>query len=523
MTAPALRDRLPASRPLVPAVRPQVITKDRQIVDTTGDVWRFRASDDGGRLLHINWPVIAAASAPMFLAERAMQIIKLYIAHRLTFSKGMTVWNDSVMFCRFFRWYAAAMPAGRSAIFDWSLVTEDVCRGFLEHGLTTSSKGNDFARLREMYSWAAFGVQLPEFDPDLAIALKAIRAQGNVKGAAVRFRDPLKGPFDFDEQRMIIQAIARRAGTPIDRATVMLHLELGVNPQSVARMKNDDLRVFSVNLIESGVPRTIVKYQIQVPRVKKRKEFRETKTRPISDELGQLLTELQQGGSDDPLLHWLSADAPEDDINLALKRFATAADLVSARTRSRLYLTARRFRFTLATEMAREGASREKIAEVLDHTDLQNVNVYVEAASFVVDQLGERFDQMFDPLLQRFRGKIVDSRVQSASPEVPPKVIPGDIVQLPTAPLNVGGIGMCGRDVRKDGLCRLAPPLTCYPCEFFAAFRTGPHAEVLSTLEKISEEMKAESDSRIPMQLEDVMSAIRQLLAQIQREKGPTA
>ena len=82
---------------------------------------------------------------------------------------------------------------------------------------------------------------------------------------------------------------------------------------------------------------------------------------------------------------------------------------------------------------------------------------------------------------------------------------------------------MCGRDARKDGLCRLAPPLTCYPCEFFAAFRAGPHAEVLTALEKISEEMKAISDSRIPMQLEDVMSAIRQLLAQIHREQGHPA
>src|SRR5437763_530573 len=79
MTASALRDRLPASLPLIPAVRPQVISKDRKIVDTTGDVWRFRASDDGGRLLHINWPVIAAASAPMVLSERAIQIIKLHV------------------------------------------------------------------------------------------------------------------------------------------------------------------------------------------------------------------------------------------------------------------------------------------------------------------------------------------------------------------------------------------------------------------------------------------------------------
>jgi integrase len=422
----------------------------------------------------------------MLLSERAMQIIKLYIAHRLTFSKGMTVWNDSVMFRRFLRWYVTAVRVGRPAAFDWELVTEDIFRAFLEHGLKTASKGNDFARLREMYTWGAFGAQFAEFDPDLALVLKTIRAQGNVKGAAVRFRDPLKGPLDQDEQRIVAHAIAAGAGTPSDRAVIMLHFELGLNPQSTARMKNGDLRAFSAKLVDNGRSKTITKYQIQAPRVKKRREFRETKTRPISDKLGELLLELTCGGQDDPLFHWLSPDAPEDGINQAMMRFATAARLISPRTRSLLNLTPRRFRFTLATEMAREGASRERIAEVLDHTDLQNVNVYVEAASFVIDQLGERFDRMFDPLLQRFRGKIVDSRVEPAFPEVPRKVIPGDIVQLPTAPLNVGGIGMCGRDVRKDGLCRLAPPLTCYPCEFFAAFRTGPHSEVLSALEKIA-------------------------------------
>jgi hypothetical protein len=35
--------------------------------------------------------------------------------------------------------------------------------------------------------------------------------------------------------------------------------------------------------------------------------------------------------------------------------------------------------------MAREGASPEKIASVLDHTDLQNVEVYVETSSYILD------------------------------------------------------------------------------------------------------------------------------------------
>jgi integrase len=522
-TAPAILKQHAPPLPPLPAVRAQVITKDRQIVDTTGEVWSFRASTDGGRLLSMDWKSVLPVACRLSVSDRPVHILKIYLAYRLTFSKGMTVWNDFVMFRRFFRWYAAAARsagANSYAPFDWSLVTEEIFRAFLEHGLSTASKGNDFARMREMYFWGAFGVQLPEFDRDLALALKTIRAQGNIKGAAVRFRDPLKGPLDSDEQRIVIQAIAAGAGTQFDRALLMLHLELGLNPQSAARMKNHDLRVFETKIVDGGRSRTIAKYQIQMPRVKKRKEFRETRTRPVSDQLGQLLVELQKGKPGDPLFHWLPPDSPEEGINQAMARFATAARLISPRTRSQLHLTPRRFRSTLATEMAREGASRARIAEVLDHTDLQNVGVYVEAASYVVDQLGEQFDRIFDPLLQRFRGRIVDSHTRSAFPGVPPKSIPGELVHLPTAPLNLGGIGMCGRDVHKDGLCRLAPPLTCYPCEFFAAFRTGPHAEVLAALEHIAGAMKPVSDSRIPLQLEDVMAAIRQLLAQIAQESG---
>ena len=501
----------------LPRMRPQIVTKDRQIVDTTGEVWPFRASNDGGKLLTIKWPALASAASPLTISVRAERILQIYHAYRLTFSKGMTVCNDFAMFQRFFRWYASR-AGGAESTFEWSVMSEEIFRAFLEHGLRTASKGNDFARLRDMYFWGTFGAQLLEFDPALALTLKTVRAQGNVKGAAVRFRDPLKGPLDPDEQQVVTNAVAAEAGRARDRAIVMLHLELGVNPQATTRMKNRDLEVFHANVVVDGQSVPLTKHQLKVPRVKKRKEFRETKTRPISDRLGTLLSELQRGKPDDPLFHWLANDSPEQSVEGAMHRFARVAGLVSPRTRARLRLTPRRFRYTLATEMAREGASREKIAEVLDHSDLQSVEVYVEAASYVADQLGKRFDQVFDPLFQRFRGKIVDAEAQPAFPDVPPKIIPGDIIHFPTAPLNLGGIGMCGRDVRRDGLCRLAPPLTCYPCEFFAAFRAGPHAEVLTALERITTEMKAVSDSRIPMQLENVIAAVRQLIAQIARE-----
>ena len=83
----------------------------------------------------------------------------------------------------------------------------------------------------------------------------------------------------------------------------MLHLELGHNALATIRLKNRDLLRFETN---AGVF-----YQLDVPRVKKRTAQRETKRRPISNNLGDLLTSLRQGGPNDPLFHWFSSSRAE--------------------------------------------------------------------------------------------------------------------------------------------------------------------------------------------------------------------
>jgi len=77
------------------------------------------------------------------------------------------------------------------------------------------------------------------------------------------------------------------------------------------------------------------------------------------------------------------------------------------------------------------------------------------------------------------------------------------------------------RDVATDGLCGLAPPLTCYTCPSFAAFRDGPHAVIGDALERlIDTRMDGAADRRIPLQLEETVVAIHQLRAQIRHEAG---
>ena len=158
-------------------------------------------------------------------------------------------------------------------------------------------------------------------------------------------------------------------------------------------------------------------YQVEVPRVKKRTSHRETKSRPISPTLGRLLEALQQGGPDGPLLHWLLAANPEGAIHHAMRRFAEEVNLISPRTQRRLVINPRRFGFSIATHMAEEGASMFHIAEVLDHSDTQNVRVYIETVSSIADPVAKATDEALAPSYGVFK----------ARSSTPPAALPSQI------------------------------------------------------------------------------------------------
>ena len=234
---------LPPELPPLPAT---IVTKDRQVVDISSAVWQFRASSDGGKVIKINWDLLNQSIRPVILSERAYQLCKLHIARKFQFSKAHTIRADFGMFGRFLRWLGAGNHVESVRAFGWGALDHTMFRMYLEHGMTTGEKGNDFARVRDFYAWGAFVGQFPEFDRQLALSIKEIRARGNVKGAAVRFHHPTKGPLDAEEQRLVIESIRRGDGAPEDRAVVMIHLELGPNPQSVVRLRAHDLEKFEV-------------------------------------------------------------------------------------------------------------------------------------------------------------------------------------------------------------------------------------------------------------------------------------
>jgi hypothetical protein len=262
----------------LPDLPSTIVSMDGQRVDSSTDKWRIRASSDGGRYEFINWELLDPRPQAPLLSSRAERLIRLYLADRISRRKACTVVADFKMFYHFFRWL---VKYGDRSSFNWADLDEGMGRSYLDFCLTQAAvKGNYFSRLRTFYRWGV-ARQYPDFDRLRLQILLSIRAPGNASGHHVRSRDPIKGPLSPDERLLVARAITGGQGMARDRAIVMLHLELGLNPQAAARLKNKDFKRYCDG--ES------IAYQLAIPRVKKRTAYRETKQRPISHELGQLL------------------------------------------------------------------------------------------------------------------------------------------------------------------------------------------------------------------------------------------
>lgn len=152
------------------------------------------------------------------------------------------------------------------------------------------------------------------------------------------------------------------------------------------------------------------------------------------------------------------------------------------------------------------------IAEMLDHSTLNNVSIYVKSTGPFVDRLNAALggNDLYTAVIDRFLGKLTTRAEQ----EDPRRIIPG----LTPTRKSLGGIGICG----LDSLCSLYPPLSCDICPKFHAWTDGPHEEMLRELEAYVRQLTARSGNssdRIPHQLQDVIASLRSLLARLQTDQ----
>jgi integrase len=345
---------------------------------------------------------------------------------------------------------------------------------------------------RDFYRWCR-DQQFPYFSADVALRLDGLVIGGNPKGEAVRSADPDEGPLDAMEVASL--ALALRAARiensmPLtEQAAVWLALAFGANASQYALMREEDVDPQYLNGL-------LVATLVHVPRHKKghvqpRTDFR---TRKANRFVGRLLLDLIKSNEEEhptyasdggrplfwrsePLvrgddLHEWVWHLTANEFTLLLQKAVKRLRVLS-RTGKLLHISPRRLRYSMASRMVQEGASKYAVAAALDHTDLQHVDTYFDVASNIVDHL--------DRVLALELGARAQSFVKLVEKE-------GDAVNGDKATSRryyadrekelFEPIGTCSHSF----LCNVSAPYGCYACPKFQAWMDGPHELVLDAL-----------------------------------------
>lgn len=356
----------------------------------------------------------------------------------------------------------------------------------------------DIGRMREWYVGAMSGLLkkwhdlgLPGVAADVPFLLNQLTLKGNEKGTATATMDPIKGPFTMVEMEGLQLALnndyrAKQMGRA-EYVLCWLFIAFGQRPKQYAALKVCDVKR---ERLQNGS----FQYVVCMPRAKQqgsgvRGEFKE---RILSAELGKLTYDYAQivlqkfakkleRPEQAPLFpaladhgvpglefHQMAKELSWSLVD-ALGRLA----VVSERTGEPLQVNARRFRQTIGTRAAEEGHGALIIAELLDHSDTQNVQVYVGSTTAMSERIDKAMAMHLAPLAQAFAGKLIDDGSKGSR-----AFDPLNVIRAPEITNSFEAISSCG----KNGFCGFAKPIACYTCISFEPWLDGPHEEVLAYL-----------------------------------------
>ena len=372
-------------------------------------------------------------------------------------------------------------------------------------GLTDFKNGEDhkdeqrLGRLRAfLLAWHDWG--FAGIGKDIVQFLEELTLRGNVKGAAVKGRCPYTGPLSSVEQGavMVWAANAFNVGEVTLRSYALL-MALMLTGRRPIQMRH--LRACDLVAREDGRGND---YVLRVPRAKQRGgSFRsQLRSVPITEDLYLLLHNLATevrgkvenavGGrvpenvaqrlpifiensrcdelSDLEELQMVLRSRPDylqmssAAMETEMRRIRVANRAMSERTGDYIHITSRRFRYTKGTNLSNRGITGTALAYALDHTDTQNVGVYVENTPKAAEYIDEIMAPALAPLAQAFAGTLVRSEREATRANDPhSRINNGQAHNIG----NCGTFAFCASGYRA-----------CYTCVNFQPWRDAPHHEV---------------------------------------------
>lgn len=360
------------------------------------------------------------------------------------------------------------------------------------------------------------------------------RIKGNEKGFAVQSMCPESGPLTDIEMGGIVSAVIERyadGGLSLrDTCYAMILVMTGRRSVQIMALKVKDV-------IALGD-----RYLINFPRGKQRyagwrsafKKF------PIVEDLWLLLQSQREyvvaqfnakvsGGvpiklipelplfpdmgkyrSAENLETQLSGDflhSPSGEIREAMDAMKFQVAVISERTGAAIHMNPSRFRYTLGTNLAREGKGEYVIAEALDHSDTQNSGVYVRNIPEIVEQIDKAVALQLAPLAQAFKGLLVANESAARRGKDRSSRICS----------NDGNVGSCG----SYGFCGALVPVACYTCSHFQPWLDGPHELVLNQLISERDDVyKDTGDLKIASINDRLILAVGDVVARCNAMKG---
>lgn len=377
--------------------------------------------------------------------------------------------------------------------------------------------------------------------------LSSWRLSGNDKGTAVLSLDPEEGPYSDIEFEAIKSGLDHKYAESVINAEqyslAQLFAATGRRPIQIASLKIGDARVDSETLGCSV-------FMMSIPMAKVRgRGFRSKFTDfALIESIGQVLSEhienvkkmaerqigralakdyfdllpmfpddLRQlkGLSNDDIKATLSTDVTHrktSDITSQLRSIIVKLQITSERTGELLKTTGYRFRYTLGTRAAREGAGVLTIATLLDHSDSQNTKVYVANIPEHAATISEIMNGSLMRYASAFQGEVVETEDNVFSS------IPG--AQRIRTSDSTDNVGSCG----TNAMCHDHAPVACYTCPKFKAWRDAPHHLVLKWLLDERERIIDETDDLEIAAIDDrAIYAVTQVMKRCAELKGDAA
>lgn len=403
---------------------------------------------------------------------------------------------------------------------------------------------------REWYLGALKGFLISWFDygyygvtAEIIELLESLTLSGNEKGIAVANRCPYSGAFTENEVLSIndeLNNLLRNESISFDcYAYVSLTQATARRAIQIRQLKSCDLLKVNDNGTYS--------YMLRIPRAKQRGGgFRTAFNKlSITEDLYLILTNLsvRQISLAESLFNYKLSDIQKTLIPLFLdkaackqfylenipltnellssdffhsgsvslrqnlmKQFSVKQRAISERTGDIIHITARRFRNTRGTNLGRKGFGASIIAEALDHSDSQNVKVYVENTADTIQYIDKAVGKELANYANAFLGRVIENLEDGERGHDLTARIPNEENEA---------IGACGtNDFCVNGY------ESCYVCHKFRPLVDGPHEQFLERLYKEKEQRLKNTGSIQYANVKDrLILAVEQVVTLCQKMK----